>query len=52
MEEAFFDSGPALVTCQLLSEVGRLIAFPGAISISCSFVMLASPLWRELLQEE
>lgn len=31
-----FDSGRALVICQLLSEVGRLTALPGAISISCS----------------
>ena len=30
------DSGRALVICQLLSEVGRLTALPGAISISCS----------------
>lgn len=30
------DSGRALVICQLLSEVGRLSALPGAISISCS----------------
>lgn len=43
-----FDSGRAVVTCQLVSGVGRLAALPGAISISCSLRCGQPCLWREV----
>lgn len=51
-EEALFDSGRSVVTCQLLSGVGRLAVLPGAISISCSLRCSQPRLWREVQQKE